>query len=113
MKKILHITSIDDWKKAKEIGVYKADTLETEGFIHCSTPEQVIEVANHIFKGRKDLLLLLIDEELLNSPVKYEDPGNGKHYPHIYGPIKISAIIKIEGFKPDRNGFFSLKTIEF
>jgi uncharacterized protein (DUF952 family) len=101
-----------DWKKAKEIGVYKADTLETDGFIHCSTPEQVVDVANYLYEGRKDLLLLVIDEERLNAPVKYEDPGNGKHYPHVYGPINISAIIKIKGFKPDRNGLFSLKKIE-
>jgi uncharacterized protein (DUF952 family) len=65
-----------------------------------------------LYEGRKDLLLLVIDEERLNSPVKYEDSGNGKHYPHVYGPINISAIIKIERFKPDRNGFFSLKKIE-
>ncbi|MFW6173205.1 MAG: DUF952 domain-containing protein [Elusimicrobiota bacterium] len=112
MKKILHIASNDDWKKAKEIGVYKADSLETEGFIHCSTPEQVVEVANYLYKGRTDLLLLVIDEELLNSPVKYEDPGNGKHYPHIYGPLNTSAVAEVLEFKPDQNGFFSLKNIE-
>ncbi|MFO7881476.1 MAG: DUF952 domain-containing protein [Kosmotogaceae bacterium] len=112
MKKILHIASIDDWKKTKETGVYKADSLETEGFIHCSTPEQVIEVANFLFKGREDLLLLVIDEERLKSPVKYEDPGNGKHYPHIYGLLNISAIIEVAEFKPDQNGYFTLKNIE-
>lgn len=112
MKKIVHIASVDDWKKAKELGVYRVDSLETEGFIHCSTPEQVVEIANYLYEGRTDLLLLVIDEELLSFTVKYEDPGNGKHYPHIYGPLNISAVIEVLEFKPDRNGFFSLKNIE-
>jgi len=60
--------------------------------------------------------LLCIDEDKLKSECKYEDPTAGRQYdpsvgnlfPHIYGSINISAIIKAVNFPPDNNGLFSL-----
>ncbi|MDP2976538.1 MAG: DUF952 domain-containing protein, partial [Anaerolineales bacterium] len=42
MSYILHITSRTSWLVAQKTGVYTADTLASEGFIHCSTREQVL-----------------------------------------------------------------------
>jgi uncharacterized protein (DUF952 family) len=42
---ILHIISKENWDQAQEVGEYRGDTLQTEGFIHCSEIDQVIEVA--------------------------------------------------------------------
>jgi uncharacterized protein (DUF952 family) len=110
MKKILHIAAKDKWtKEAKE---YRADTLETQGFIHCSTPEQVIEVANYLFSERNDLLLLVIDEEKVQAHIKYEDGGNGKFYPHIYGPLNTDAVISVLEFKPEKDGLFTLPNLD-
>ncbi len=46
MTLILHITPRQDWEKAQVTGIYSTDSLETEGFIHCSTPAQLVKVAN-------------------------------------------------------------------
>lgn len=113
---ILHITTYKDWEKALTIGEYKAASLDSEGFIHCSTIKQVIDTANIFFKGQKGLILLCIDESKLNSEVKYEnptggakhDPGVGNLFPHIYGPINLSAVIKIVDFPPNEKGLFIL-----
>jgi uncharacterized protein (DUF952 family) len=43
---ILHITDRHQWEQAKADGIYRCESLETEGFIHCSTPTQLITVAN-------------------------------------------------------------------
>lgn len=105
---ILHICSSDAWKAALSSGSYLGDTLLTEGFIHCSTKDQVIEVADYIFRGRAGLLLLLIDEAKIKEKIKYEDAGNGKLYPHIYGPLNLDAVIDAVEFSAQADGTFVL-----
>ena len=106
--KIYHIVPKSNWSsKNKE---YRGDTLDTQGFIHCSTKDQVVEVADYLFKGRTDLLLLVIDEDKIKSPIKYEDAGNGKLYPHIYGPLNADAVLATLEFKPKDDGSFALPT---
>lgn len=103
---ILHITSIDVWEKSKKDGIYEGDTLSSQGFIHCSTEEQLSEVANFLFKSRLDLVLLVIDENKVVPDIKYEDPGNKKLYPHIYGPLNLDAIVNVVDFPPNEDGMF-------
>jgi uncharacterized protein (DUF952 family) len=113
---ILHITTPYEWEKALLEGEYTAPSLGSEGFIHCSTIKQTIDTANIFFKGQNGLILLCIDESKLASKCKYEDPtGGGLHdpgvgnlFPHVYGPINISAVIKVVDFPTDDNGFFTL-----
>ena len=58
---ILHIARREEWEAAQAAGDYRADTLLTEGFIHCSTPAQVLGPANALFHGQSDLMLLVIE----------------------------------------------------
>lgn len=106
---ILHILKKKAWEEAKVKGTYLGDTLETEGFIHCSTAETVIEVANHNFKNVHDLILLCIDESKVEAQVKWEDLSNiGIDFPHIYGSLNADSVIKTLIFEPGENGFFEL-----
>jgi uncharacterized protein (DUF952 family) len=107
---ILHICSDAAWKAAQNSGSYTGDTLLSEGFIHCSTRDQVIEVADYVFRGRSGLLLLLIDEAKIEEEIKYEDAGNGKLYPHIYGPLNLDAVMDAVAFPPRDDGTFVLPT---
>ena len=61
MKLIYHIARRADWESARTSGLYTADSLATEGFIHCSTARQVLATAQRIFAGRTDLVLIAID----------------------------------------------------
>ena len=113
---ILHITTKKDWGKAQTEGKYTAPSLKLDGFIHCSTLKQTVDTANIFFKGQQGLVLLCIDENKLKPECKYENPcGGGKHdpsvgnrFPHIYGSINISAIIKVVDFHANENGLFAL-----
>lgn len=109
MKTIYHITKIEDWDRAKQNGVYKAASLEKDGFIHCSLAHQIPPVANFNFKGQHGLVLLEIDEEKLTHKVKFEDLyGEGKDYPHLYGPLNIEAVLRVAPFPPQPDGTFLL-----
>jgi uncharacterized protein (DUF952 family) len=106
---ILHITRKADWQKATKSGEYTADTLKTQGYIHCSTPEQVIPVANFLFRGQKDLVLLGIDTDEVQAEIRYENlEGGANLFPHIYGPIVIKAVMQICDFPPKPDGTFEI-----
>lgn len=96
---IFHITTSTVWKRALELGVYEAVSLAEEGFIHCSSKNQVKRSAVNYFKGRKNLVLLEIEESGLTSKLVLENTTGGDElFPHVYGPLNLDAVIRIEPF---------------
>jgi len=109
---ILHITRESDWLAAVSAGFYHADSLETEGFIHCSTAEQVLGPANTMFYGQDGLVLLAVDPEQVSAPIVYEDCyESGQEFPHIYGPLEIEAVMAVIAFPPQDDGRFILPKV--
>jgi uncharacterized protein (DUF952 family) len=107
MSVIFHITRSQQWEQAKQVQSYRGDTLDTEGFIHCSTLPQVLKSANKFFVGQTGLLLLSIDSEKVESELKYEFAA-GEDYPHIYGPLNVDAVLQVFEFEPGADGKFQL-----
>lgn len=103
---ILHITSLDSWEAARQGGAYRGDTLETEGFIHFSTPAQVVRTANRFYSGQRGLVLLHVDPTRLEAELRYEDPGEGEEFPHLYGPLNLDAVTEVLPFEPEEDGSF-------
>lgn len=94
---IYHITTRQEWNKAKEKGFYVAPSLQTEGFIHCSEAQQVDGVLRRYYQGKNGLLKLTIDIRKLNSELRYElAPSINENFPHVYGPINIDAVIEVK-----------------
>lgn len=93
---IYHITTTHEWEAAKESGLYKSNSLELEGFIHCSEESQISGVLHRYFEVMKELVKLQINTEKLQAELKYElSPTINEKFPHIYGPININAVEKI------------------
>ena len=113
MNFILHIAYGAAWQQAQAQGAYRGNTLETEGFIHCSLPEQAVPVADALYKGRTDLVLLCIDENKVAADVRYEDCyDSGQAFPHIYGPLNLDAVVSVVDFPPNADGTFTLPKLE-
>ena len=108
MALLLHITTRAQWDRARFAGVYRGDTLDSEGFIHCSTPEQVAAVATARFRGRDDLVLLCIDSSRVQAPVQFDTIPTGERFPHIYGPLNADAVTRTVPFPPGDDGSFEL-----
>ncbi len=104
---IFHIAKREEWLAAKSGEEYRTSSLKSEGFIHCSTIAQVIRVADFLFKGQNDLVLLEINDPQVTSEIKYEGETD-ELFPHIYGPINTSAVMNTHEFKPNAEGFFQL-----
>lgn len=104
---LLHITTGQAWQTAEAHGAYRADSLTTEGFIHCSTAKQVAAVAEALYPGRTDLILLIIDPKRVTADIRYEDCyASGQAFPHVYGPIPLDAVVRILAYRPAPDGRF-------
>ena len=115
---IYHIASRAAWELAQARGFYSAPSLEAEGFIHCSTIEQLPVVANGFYAGRRDLLLLCIHESRVNVELRWEAPAHPQskeasfvtdtgQFPHIYGRLNLDAVVAVYDF-PETDGGFPL-----
>jgi len=94
---LVHLCDREAWSAAQAAGEYRPPSLEQEGFIHCSRPEQVRDVARRYYREVPGLLLLWIDPERLGPEVRWE-PSGDELFPHIYGPLNLEAVIKVEPF---------------
>ncbi len=108
MNQIFHITQSTVWEEAKSTGIYCGDTLDSEGFIHCSTRSQIVEVANRLFKNQHNLKLLCIIPSKVKPEIRYEAVEGEEIFPHIYGALNIDAVSKIVDFEPGEDGLFIL-----
>lgn len=107
---IYHITARSSWFETEGTHEYKADSIEKEGFIHCSKASQILRVANQYYPNQHGLVILMIDPKELKADVRWE-PGTDKAdelFPHIYGPVNVDAVRQVFDFEPDPDGLFSL-----
>ena len=104
---LFHITTRVDWEAGAGFGKYRAASLSKEGFIHCSLRRQLLTVADTFYRGRQDLVLLVIDEEQVEPVVRYEDLyDSGDDFPHIYGPLNREAVMRVVDFPCKADGRF-------
>jgi uncharacterized protein (DUF952 family) len=112
---VFHITDRAAWNEALSRGEYRAPSLETQGFIHASTRDQVVETADRFYRGRGGLVLLCIDTSRLRADLRYEPPdmpgrdeGTSGLFPHLYGPLNLDAVSRIIDLPPGADGRFAL-----
>jgi uncharacterized protein (DUF952 family) len=107
---IYHITTAAEWEKAQTAGEVSAESFAAEGFIHCSRQAQLLAVANRFFPGASGLLVLAIDEESVLPWLVYEGPADvgdafaQESFPHLYGPIPVTAIVAVADMPAGADG---------
>lgn len=93
---IYHIVLPETWRKFENEKFYEAESLASEGFIHCSFAEQLDGVLDRYYKNAAKVLILSIETEKLMSELVSESSTGGEIYPHIYGEINRDAIVGVE-----------------
>jgi len=92
--RIFHIVLPEVWA-AFDTDLYRASSLESEGFIHCSFSEQLDRVIERYYSGAEEIVVLEIETDELMSRVLNEASTGNEIYPHIYGPINRDAIVGV------------------
>ena len=93
--RIHHIVQPEIWSRHRG-PTYEAESLATEGFIHCSFDEQLDAVLKRYYSNANEVIILEIDPQKLTSKLVIEPSTGGENYPHIYGPINVDAIVSEE-----------------
>lgn len=100
---LFHIVDRATWDRVRDGREYRAASLATEGFIHLSGDRQWLATANRFFRGRTDLVLLVIAPDRLAAEVRYE-PADGDQFPHLFGPLNVDAVIEAHALPLDADG---------
>jgi len=85
---VVHIASPAAWEQARTSGMYSAESLAGEGFIHFSRWDQLAGTAERYYAGVPDLVVLVVEPGDL--PFRVE---NG--YPHLYAELPLSAVTEV------------------
>ena len=91
---VYKIVAAGEWREAESAGVFAGAAVDrADGFIHFSTAEQAPETAAKWFAGRTDLTLAAVDAAALGADLRWEPSRGGALFPHLYGPLPMSAVI--------------------
>ena len=95
MELIYHLATPDDANALAQNQPYTCQSLESEGFIHCCTADQLAGVLQRYYKNADQLTLLSVDPAALGDTLVYENTVGGEElFPHQYGKIAHSAVFR-------------------
>ncbi|BEL11746.1 DUF952 domain-containing protein [Actinoplanes sichuanensis] len=102
---IFHLCPRAAWAEIEAAGF-----LEQTPFIHCSPADWVHVVANRIFPGRDDLVLLEIAPDGIEVVWEDGDPPepDGRQFPHVYGRMPAGAVVAVHDYRPRPDGTFEV-----
>ena len=93
------------WQAAETAGSFTGSAVDRrDGFVHFSGPAQVRETAARYFAGQEDLLLVAVDAAALGAALRWEPSRGGDLFPHLYGPLPITAVRAVMPLALDADG---------
>lgn len=107
MRPTFHLVAAETWAAMPGAGPYRAVSLDTEGFAHCTDgAANMLATANrHYRDDPRDFVVLTIDLDRVAARWSVDDPGG--IYPHVFGPIERAAILAETPIVRDPDGTFA------
>jgi uncharacterized protein (DUF952 family) len=113
---ICHVTTPALWLQALKRGSMWAESLETEGFIHCSRLTQIETVVNRFYADAATLILVLLDEKVLGDKLIWEGAAHpdgspattDEQFPHYFAMIPMRAVRGSRAWRANRDGVWAL-----
>ena len=106
---IYHMLPRARWDAQQCDEPYRAATLESEGFMHCTAePTLLCQVADRHYRHLPgDWVILFLEPQHLQAELRWE-PADGHLFPHLYGPLNLDAVVRVVPFPRDASGAFLL-----
>jgi uncharacterized protein (DUF952 family) len=92
--RVHHVAHVADWPVAGGAQEYRHPSLAAEGFIHCSTAEQLPGTVAAHFSPDDDLVVLTVEVDRLTHELRWEPSRHGDLFPHLYGPLDVAAVVE-------------------
>lgn len=104
---IYHMLPVATWQQQLAEEPYRPASLAAEGFIHCTGElSLLLWVANRFYRAEPgDFVILCIDEAKVQVPLQW-DLADGHRFPHLYGPLNLSAVVGLLAFPRTPAGEF-------
>ncbi len=91
------ILTAEQWAQFQAEGVFHGAPVDlADGYIHLSAAEQVQGTLDKHFAGRGDLVIAKVDLAALGDLVRWEVSRGGALFPHIYGPLPMTAVLETQ-----------------
>jgi len=98
LKYIYHVMTKELWESQSSSAYYTADSLQTEGFIHCCFQDQYEHVLGNYFKPNAEVVILKLDRKAIGANLVLEQSSNNDFFPHIYDHITKTWVVEEKHF---------------
>lgn len=105
---ILHLTTEAAWARARETGELRPRCFDDEGFVHCSTREQVVATIGRHFPDAGELVLLELDPAAVAGDLRWEESRPGERFPHLYRPLRPGDVVAVHRWRRAADGTVAL-----
>jgi uncharacterized protein (DUF952 family) len=96
-----------DWSAAVAKGTYQGSADDRrDGFIHLSAADQLPRTLETHFAHETYLVLVAFEAAALGAGLKWEPARSGELFPHLFGPLPVSAALWARQIPDDRRGDF-------
>lgn len=92
------VLTTEQWVDFEREGMFHGAPVDhADGYIHMSTADQLDETLAKHFAGQTALVIAEIDLALLGAAVRWEESRGGQLFPHLYGTLPMTAVIRVDG----------------
>ena len=108
---VYRLLATEAWQRAQAAGGFLGSEHDLrDGFIHFSTAAQLAETAARHYAGQAGISLLWVSVAALGSSLRWEPSRGGALFPHLSGPLPLSAVMRVEPLALDAAGLHVLPT---
>lgn len=91
---ILKILRRTEWDAFRQTGRTDGAPIDlADGFIHFSSPAQVVETVARHFATESDLVLVAVNPIGLGAALKWEPSRGGALFPHLYRALRLEEVV--------------------
>lgn len=101
--RVFHLATPDGWRDAMAIGQIVPQSLAAEGFVHCSTAEQLTGTIERHFGSADELVIVELDPAVAGE-LRWEESRPGERYPHLYRAIAATDVKGIHHWRRALDG---------
>ena len=104
-ERIYKVCPREMWETARKSNEFVGSPDDiADGFIHFSSRDQLSGTLVKHFSGQSELVLLEVDTTTLGDALKWEPSRGGDLFPHLYGVMPASAVLRVDELPLDEEG---------